>query len=135
MKKANLNLWTGLITGAFLAAVPHVKAQTTTQGALANLKVQMDSIEADLAASRLDRIHHFAQSINDAVQDLDKDTVLADEKKKRVQGYVKNIAKLTDTMHDAADGKDLGQTRKEEKKLKAQVELLIKQFTKPTKMN
>ena len=87
----------------------------------------------ELDAGRLNRIHGFAEAIDEAAKDLDKDSTLDGMKKKRVQGYVKNIAKLTDMMHDAADEKKLGETKKAEKKLKAQIELLDKQFVKSTK--
>lgn len=128
MKKSKSILLCSLFA-ATLAAVPQARAQVPVSTALANLKVNMDSVEADLASAKLDRIHHFAEGINASVQDLDKDPGLPEAKKKRVQGYVKNIAKLTDAMHDAADGKNLDETKKEEKKLKSQVDLLAKQFS------
>ena len=121
------------VLGAVLLAGAPVRAQAPTATALANLKVQMDSVDAQIAAGKLDKVHHFAVAINAAAGELDKDSSLAPEKKKRVSGYVKNIAKLTDAMHDAADAKNLDGTKKEEKKLKAQVDLLAKQFGKPAK--
>lgn len=122
------------LLGAFLLAVaPAVRAQTPSAAALADLETRMDSVEAQLAAGKLDRIHHFAVAIVEAARELGKDSSLAEAKRKRVEGYVKNVGKLTDAMHDAADAKDLEGTKKEERKLKAQLDLLAKQFAKPAK--
>lgn len=134
MKKNVATLYS--LLGAFLlAGAPLVRAQSPSATALGNLKIQMDSVEAQLAAGKLDKIHHFAVAIDAAAQELEKDSSLAEAKKKRVAGYVKNVEKLTDAMHDAADAKNLEGTKKEEKKLKAQMDLLAKQFAKPAKTN
>jgi len=77
--------------------------------------------------------HSTREEINEAVKDLDKDPSLDEAKRKRVQGYVKNVAKLTDATHDAADEKNLAETKKQETRLKTQVDLLEKQFGKPVK--
>ena len=92
------------------------------------LDAHLEEIEAQLAAGKLDGMHEHAEAIEATTKDLDKDTTLDATKKKRVQGYVKNIAKLADKLHDAADEKKLDQTKKEFAKLKAQVNLLDKQF-------
>jgi hypothetical protein len=129
--KINVSIFRYLLAGALLTIAPLVRAQDASTVALANLKAEMDSVESELKRGKLDKIHHHAEAINAAAQELAKDTTLAEAKKARVEGYVKNILKLTDAMHDAADSKNLEATRKEEKKLKAQVDLLAKQFAKP----
>jgi len=45
-----------------------------------------------------------------------------------VQGYVKNVLRLTGRMHASADAKKLDQAKADFGKLKAQVDLLDKQF-------
>ncbi len=114
-------------------ATPAAGAATTSTASLAALKAQLDSVDHELTAGNLNRIHQFAEAINAAVKDLDKDPSLDATKQKRVTGYIKNIAKLTDGMHDAADEKKLDETMKWDKKLKAQVDLLAKQFSNPAK--
>ncbi|HKP96956.1 MAG TPA: hypothetical protein VJ385_14495 [Fibrobacteria bacterium] len=133
MPHSKLVLASFLLTGAILVAPHATGAEETVTASLANLKIQMDGLESDLSGGKLDRVHHFAEAINEAVKDLDKDPSLDDAKRKRVQGYVKNIAKLTDATHDAADERNLAETRKQEKRLEAQVDLLAKQFGKPAK--
>jgi hypothetical protein len=96
--------------------------------ALAAVDARLDSVNADLAAGRTERVHGHAEAMNAALQGLDKDPSLDAVKQKRVAGYIKNIAKLTDSMHDAADAKKVSEARKWAKKLSAQVKLLDKQF-------
>ncbi len=99
------------------------------------LYAHLKEVETQLAAGKLEGMHEHAEAIEAATKDLDKDTTLDASKKKRVQGYAKNIAKLADKLHDAADEKKLDETKKAFAKLKAQVDLLDKQFThshKPT---
>ncbi|MEO7424165.1 MAG: hypothetical protein ABI036_03195 [Fibrobacteria bacterium] len=122
-----------LLSAASLLVVPNARADGKPSASLAALKGQMDSVEADLTAGNLKRIHHFAEGINAAVKDLDQDPSLDETRKKRVAGYLKNIPKLTDAMHDAADGKNLPETKSREKKLKAQIDLLVKQFSPTSK--
>lgn len=95
---------------------------------MTELYAHLQEIETKLAAGQLDGMHEHAEAIEAATKDLDKDTTLDASKKKRVQGYAKNIAKLADKLHDAADEKKLDETKKAFAKLKAQVDLLDKQF-------
>lgn len=88
----------------------------------------LGGIEAALAAGKVEDVHGHAEALGGTVKDLDKDTTLTAAKKKRVQGYAKNVIKLADRIHHAADDKNLDQARKEFPKLKAQVDLLDKQF-------
>lgn len=96
---------------------------------LAILHAHLDSVNADLAAGKLARIHEHAEAMNAAIQNLATDPSLDESKKKRVQGYVKNIAKFSDSMHDAADEKKTAEAQKWAKKVVTQAELLEKQFT------
>ncbi|MDQ3001893.1 MAG: hypothetical protein M3Y08_11615 [Fibrobacterota bacterium] len=88
----------------------------------------LGEMETALAAGKLEVIHDHSETLGATVKDLDKDTTLTAAKKKRVQGYVKNVLKLADKLHHAADGKKMDQAKKELVKLQAQVDLLDKQF-------
>ena len=104
--------------------------QSNTSAALKTMQAQLDSVDKDLTVGNLKHIHAYAEAINKAIEGVDKDPTLDETKQKRVAGYVKNIAKLTDTMHDNADMKKLPETKKAAEKLKAQAGLLVKQFKK-----
>lgn len=147
MKKSFLTLTT-LIAGSLAFITPsvradkahdhsaHTHAADSTQGGAAMsshdgmtaLYQHLGEMEKEIAAGKLDGIHGHDAGIRAAVKDLDKDTTLTAEKKKRVQGYVKNVLKLSGKLHVAADGNKLEQAEKELVKLKAQVDLLGKQF-------
>lgn len=85
-------------------------------------------MEAALAAGKIEDVHGHAEALGGAVRDLDKDTTLTAAKQKRVQGYAKNVVKLANKIHHSADDKNLDQAKRDFPKLKAQVDLLDKQF-------
>ena len=140
------NTLTALFAGAVLLGAQALQAhgkeeqsstadsmQVNSVEALKTMRTLLDTVNRDIAAGKLDRLHGFAEAINEALENMDKDPALDAAKKKRVTGYVKNIAKLTDKMHDAADEKKLDETKKAAKKLNAQAALLEKQFSKTGK--
>lgn len=92
------------------------------------LYARLREIETRLAEGKLDAIHGLAEGMAADTEDLDKDTTLDATKKKRVQGYVKNVARLAGRLHDAADANKPDAAKKEFAKLKAQVDLLDGQF-------
>lgn len=120
------------VTGAKSMTGTTVRSVARTT-ALAGLDAFLDSVNTDLSAGKMNRIHEFAEKMNETIKNLDQDTTLVPTKKKRVQGYIKNIAKITDSMHDAADAKKLDETKKWAKKLKVQADLMDKQFTTKSK--
>lgn len=145
MKTMKLTLST-LFTGAILLAgtgvradeghdhtgdVPHAAEKTgkSSHAGMTAIYAHLQAIKGQLDSSKLNLIHEHAMAIDSAAKDLDQDPSLDAAKKKRVQGYVKNIAKIADVMHDAADEKKLDETKKAFGKLKAQVDLLDKQFS------
>lgn len=89
----------------------------------------VQEIEKAFAAGDLDAIHEHSEAMGASMKDLDKDTTLTPQKKTRVQGYVKNVGKLAHKLHDYADAKKVETAKKEFEKLKAQVDLLDKQFS------
>lgn len=103
-------------------------AAMSSHDGMTALYLHLGEMETELAAGSLEGIHGHDENIRAAVRDLDKDTTLTAEKKKRVQGYGKNVLKLTGKIHVSADGKNLDQARKDFAKLQAQVDLLDKQF-------
>jgi hypothetical protein len=148
MKITPLTLST-LFTGALLVSAPGIRAHggedhgggaghaaepagagldISGQAGLESLHAHLKAIQAELDSAKLDRIHGHAMAIDSAAQGLDRDPGLDAARKKRVQGYAKNIARLADALHDAADGNKLPETQKAFGKLKAQVDLLDKQF-------
>lgn len=103
-------------------------AVMTSHDGMTALYKHLGEMEAGFTAGKLETIHDHAEAMGASVKDLDKDTSLTAEKKKRVRGYVKNIIRLADKVHHSADGKKLDQARKDFAKLQAQVDLLDKQF-------
>lgn len=103
-------------------------AVMSSHDGMTSLYQHLGEMEKELAAGSLDGIHGHDESVQAAVKDLDQDSTLTAEKKKRVQGYVKNVLKLSGKLHAAADGKKLDQAKKDFAKLQAQVDLLDKQF-------
>lgn len=88
----------------------------------------LGEMDAELVANNLAGIHGHDEAIQTAVGGLDRDSTLTDAKRKKVQGYAKNVQKISGRLHGAADAKNLDLARKELVKLKAQVELLDRQF-------
>jgi len=89
---------------------------------------QIAIIETEINAGDLKSMHEITEAIQVSTQDLSLDKTLDATRKKRVEGYVINVKKLVDKMHDAADAKKTEQAKKEFAKLKTQVDLLDKQF-------
>lgn len=99
-----------------------------SHGGMSALYRHLGEMEQELAAGNLAGIHGHDEAIQAAVRGLDTDTSLTEAKRKRVQGYAKNVQRLSGKMHAAADGKKLDQVKADFAKLKAQVDLLDKQF-------
>jgi hypothetical protein len=95
---------------------------------LASLRKHLGEMEQELAASRAEGFHAHDDAVQAAVRGLDRDSTLAADKRKRVQGYVKNVRRLVHKIHHQAEGKKFDTAKKELAKLKAQVDLLEKQF-------
>lgn len=101
--------------------------QSTHEG-MTSLYRHLGELEKELAAGNLNAIHNHDAGIQAAVKGLDQDTTLTADKRKRVQGYVKTMVRLSSRLHSSADEKLLGAARKDLPKLQATVDLLDKQF-------
>ena len=60
------------------------------------IQQEITAIEKQLSENNLKGMHQHAEAIVDASKKLDQDSTLDETKKKRVQGYTKNLAKLAD---------------------------------------
>lgn len=103
-------------------------APMTSHDGMTSLYRHLEEMEKELAADNLGGFHGHDEAIQAAVKGLDKDTSLTAARRKRVQGYVNNVLRLSGKLHAAADGNKLDQAKKDFPKLKAQVDLLDKQF-------
>jgi hypothetical protein len=103
-------------------------APMTSHDGMTSLYKHLGEMEKELSEGSLEGIHGHDEAIQASVKDLDKDTALTEAKRKRVQGYVKNVLKLSGKLHVAADGKKLDKAKADFQKLKAQVDLLDKLF-------
>lgn len=99
-----------------------------TAEALLELRKHVGGMEEQLAAGSSGGLHTHDDGIQAAVRGLDQDAALTPEKKKRVQGYVKNVKKLAHKIHHAGEDGKWDAAKKEFAKLKAQMDLLEKQF-------
>lgn len=95
---------------------------------MASLKKHLIEMERELAAGDPEGFHAHDDAVQLAVRGFDRDASLPPEKRKRVQGYVKNVRRLVHKIHHLAEGKKFEPAKKELGKLKAQVDLLEKQF-------
>ena len=100
----------------------------TVPEGLASLRKHLGEMEQELAAGNAEGFHAHDDAVQLAVRGFDRDPSLTPEKRKRVQGYVKNVRRLVHKIHHQAEGKKFDPAKKELAKLKAQVDLLEKQF-------
>lgn len=93
---------------------------------LAEIHKHHDEIKTAVASKQLKGIHEHAEAIT-ALGNALPDKAPAD-KKARVQGAVKNLAKAADDLHDASDAGDQAKTEANLKKLEGVVGMLDGQF-------
>lgn len=133
MNKIKITLFTTLWLGALCCTHNLQAEEKNTLNATAELavmRIQIDSINLELLAGKLGRIHAHVEAMNAALKKVENDSALDVEKKQRVLGYIHNIAKFSDAMHDAADQKKPNEAQKWAKKVSVQADLLEKQFKK-----
>ena len=96
--------------------------------AIFSLRALLDSVDKQLAGHSLLRIHQFTEPIKTSVKELDLDSSLSGMERKKVHGYLHNIARFTDGMRDASNRKQLDETLQWHKQLNSEARLLEKFF-------
>lgn len=92
-----------------------MKMPDTAEGIVAEIHKHHGEITTTVQAKQLKTVHEHSEAITMLAKALPA-KVPAD-KKARVEGSVKNIAKVADDLHDAADGGDQAKTEAALKKL------------------
>ncbi len=110
----------------------HAGDATETEGlagAWAALEAARDAIAADVEAGRLETIHEKSEPVPGLANALlEHSDGLDPAKRKRVAGAVRQLPKVADALHDAADGGDLDGTRRQLKRLDGLLELIRAQY-------
>jgi hypothetical protein len=94
-----------------------MKVPDTTEGIVAEIHKHHGEVTETIKAKNLKTVHDHAEAITALVNALP--AKVAADKKARVEGTAKNIAKVADALHDAADAGDQTKTEAQLKKLDA----------------
>lgn len=110
----------------------HGAAGSTTSslsGAWAALTGARDAIAKDVESGALDEIHAKAERLPGYVATLlEHSDSLDTAKRARVEGAAKQVQRVADALHMAADGNDAPRTRKELKRLYSLLDLIRAQY-------
>lgn len=97
--------------------------------AWAALRAARDGIAADIASGALDQVHPKAEPLPLLAQRvLDLSTDLEPEKRVRVEGAVKQVARIADALHEVADRGDAKRSAEELARLDGLLELIAAQY-------
>lgn len=97
--------------------------------AWAALVAARDAIAADVESGSLGSVHAKAEPVPGLAEDLlARSSDLEASKRARVEGAVKQIARVADSLHEVADAGDEGRTRKELGRLDGLLELIRAQY-------
>ena len=140
----------GAVIAAFLIALPHdhgaqgaaaaggpdghVSPDTANPapgvgGAWAALKGARDEIAKRLDSGRLEEIHAVSEQLAPLANTLlERSSDLAPDNRARVEGAVKQMPKLADALHDAADAGNADETRRQLKRLDGLLDLVQTQY-------
>ena len=94
-----------------------IKMSDTNEGIVAEIHKHHGEVTEAIKAKNLKTVHDHAEAITALANALP--AKVAAEKKARVEGTAKNIAKVADALHHAADGGDQSKTEAQLKKLDA----------------
>jgi plastocyanin len=98
-------------------------------GAWAALMAARDAIAADVESGALKDIHGKAEPLPELVDALlDRSRDLEEGKRMRVEGAAKQVGRVAEALHVAADGGDAERTRKELSRLDSLLELIRAQY-------
>ena len=94
-----------------------IQVPETTEGILAEIHKHHGEITETIKAKSLKTVHEHSEAITALANSLPAKVVA--DKKTRVEGIVRNIVKVADALHDAADTGDQAKTEGQLKKLDA----------------
>ena len=98
-------------------------------GAWTDLKAARDAIAGDVESGALDDVHAKAEPLPKLVTALlEQSGDLDAGKRARVEGAAKQVTRVADALHAAADGGDAARTRKELSRLDGLLELIRAQY-------
>jgi len=104
-------------------------APSDLAGAWSALQSARDAIAADVESGALGEVHSKAEPLPERVADLIAQSGDLDAAKRaRVEGAAKQVARVADALHDAADAGNAEQTRKELTRLDRLLELIRAQY-------
>jgi hypothetical protein len=98
----------------------------TAEGILKAIHMKHGELAKTVADKKLKDVHHLAFAIRDLANALPAKA--AADKKKQVEGTVKNIAKLAADLDDSGDANDQAKTEANLKKLDGLLKVLESQF-------
>lgn len=103
---------------------------TDLASAWANLMAARDAIAADVESGTLKAVHEKAEPLPDLVTALvERSGELDAGKRARVEGAAKQVARVADALHEAADRGDADRTRKELSRLDGLLALIRAQYS------
>jgi hypothetical protein len=94
-----------------------MKVPETTEGIVAEIHKHHSEVTETIKAKNLKAVHDHSEAITTLANALP--AKVATDKKARIEGTTKNIAKVADALHVAADGGDQAKTEAQLKKLDA----------------
>ncbi len=93
------------------------KVPDTAEGIVAEIHKHHGEVTETIKGKQLKAVHDHSEAITALAKALP--AKVAADKKTRVEGTTKNIAKVADALHEAADGGDQAKTEAQLKKLDA----------------
>lgn len=112
--------------GHHAAAGENMKVPETVDGIFAQIHEHYEMLEAAVEGKKLSDVHHLAFAIRDLSNALVAKAPA--DKKKQVEGAMKNIAKLADDLDASGDAGDQAKTEANLKKLDGVLKVLMTHF-------
>jgi len=103
-----------------------VKIPATVEGIFKSIHEYHHHLGESVKGKKLTNVHHLAFAIRDLAKALPAKATA--DKKKRVEGTVKNIGKLADDLDESGDANDQAKTEANLKKLDGLLKMLHMQF-------
>lgn len=89
--------------------------------------------ESNIDASAFDSIHAFAEQLEESLHFLaDHSSAASEKNRKRLESVIKQLDKVADSLHHAAEDKDLAKIKQETKKAQSLLPLAEAQYPKGT---